>query len=116
MVPIGGGSTKFVLCNRWIVYTKSRKQLLQRRYIAVLKFKLKHFMKKSKVLNKRRTYFPKCEILMNNNLIGLSFFPKTIIRVQKYELLLASLRSNCSLFSSTKNIKIKSDHRPYEHN
>ena len=26
MVPIGGGSTKFVLSDRWIVYTKSRKQ------------------------------------------------------------------------------------------
>ena len=25
MVPIGGGSTKFVLSDRWIVYTKSRK-------------------------------------------------------------------------------------------
>ena len=33
MVPIGGGSTKFVLSNRWIVYTKSRKQLLHRKYL-----------------------------------------------------------------------------------
>ena len=32
MVPIGGGSTKFVLSDRWIVYTKSRKQLLHRKY------------------------------------------------------------------------------------
>ena len=30
MVPIGGGSTKYVLTDRWIVYTKGRKQLLQR--------------------------------------------------------------------------------------
>ena len=27
MVRIGGGSTKFVLSDRWIVYTKSGKQL-----------------------------------------------------------------------------------------
>ena len=33
MVPIGGGSTKFVLSGRWIVYTKSRKQLLHRKYL-----------------------------------------------------------------------------------
>ena len=33
MVPIGGGSTKFVLSDRWIVYTKSRKQLLHRKYL-----------------------------------------------------------------------------------
>ena len=33
-IPIaGGGSTKFVLSDRWIVYTKSRKQLLHRKYI-----------------------------------------------------------------------------------
>ena len=33
MVRIGGGSTKFVLSDRWIVYTKSRKQLLHRKYL-----------------------------------------------------------------------------------
>ena len=33
MVRIGGGSTKFVLIDRWIVYTKSRKQLLHRKYL-----------------------------------------------------------------------------------
>ena len=33
MVPIGGGSTKFVLSDRWIVFTKSRKQLLHRKYL-----------------------------------------------------------------------------------
>ena len=33
MVPIGGGSTKSVLSDRWIVYTKSRKQLLHRKYL-----------------------------------------------------------------------------------
>ena len=33
MVRIGGGSTKFVLSDRWIVYTKSRKQLLRRKYL-----------------------------------------------------------------------------------
>ena len=33
MVPIGGGSTNFVLSDRWIVYTKSRKQLLHRKYL-----------------------------------------------------------------------------------
>ena len=33
MVPIGGGSTKCVLSDRWIVYTKSRKQLLHRKYL-----------------------------------------------------------------------------------
>ena len=33
MVCIGGGSTKFVLSDRWIVYTKSRKQLLHRKYL-----------------------------------------------------------------------------------
>ena len=33
MVQIGGGSTKFVLSDRWIVYTKSRKQLLHRKYL-----------------------------------------------------------------------------------
>jgi len=31
MVPIGDVSTKSVLSDRWIVYTKSRKQLLQRK-------------------------------------------------------------------------------------
>ena len=30
---IGGGSTKSVLSDRWIVYTKSRKQLLHRKYL-----------------------------------------------------------------------------------
>ena len=30
MVRIGGGSTKLELSDRWIVYTKSRKQLLHR--------------------------------------------------------------------------------------
>ena len=34
MVPIGGGSTKFVFSNRWIVYTKSRKHLLHRKYLS----------------------------------------------------------------------------------
>ena len=33
MVRIGGGSTKFVLSDRWIVYTKSRKQSLHRKYL-----------------------------------------------------------------------------------
>ena len=33
MVRIGGGSTKFVLSDIWIVYTKSRKQLLLRKYL-----------------------------------------------------------------------------------
>ena len=33
MVPIGGGSTKSVLSDRWIVYTKSRKQLSHRKYL-----------------------------------------------------------------------------------
>ena len=33
MVPIGGGSTKSVIRDRWIVYTKSRKQLLHRKYL-----------------------------------------------------------------------------------
>ena len=33
MERIGGGSTKFVLSDRWIVYTKSRKQLLHRKYL-----------------------------------------------------------------------------------
>ena len=33
MVPIGGGSSKSVLSDRWIVYTKSRKQLLHRKYL-----------------------------------------------------------------------------------
>ena len=33
MVRIGGGSTKFVLSDIWIVYTKSRKQLLHRKYL-----------------------------------------------------------------------------------
>ena len=33
MVPIGGGSTKSVLSDRLIVYTKSRKQLLHRKYL-----------------------------------------------------------------------------------
>ena len=33
MVRIGGGSTKFVLSDKWIVYTKSRKQLLHRKYL-----------------------------------------------------------------------------------
>ena len=33
MVRIGGWSTKFVLSDRWIVYTKSRKQLLHRKYL-----------------------------------------------------------------------------------
>ena len=33
MVRIGGGSTKFVLSDRWIVYTKSKKQLLHRKYL-----------------------------------------------------------------------------------
>ena len=33
MVLIGGGSTKSVLSDRWIVYTKSRKQLLHRKYL-----------------------------------------------------------------------------------
>ena len=33
MVRIGGGSTKYVLSDRWIVYTKSRKQLLHRKYL-----------------------------------------------------------------------------------
>ena len=33
MVRIGGGSTKFVLSDRWIVYTKRRKQLLHRKYL-----------------------------------------------------------------------------------
>ena len=33
MVRIGGGSTKIVLGDRWIVYTKSRKQLLHRKYL-----------------------------------------------------------------------------------
>ena len=33
MVPIDGGSTKSVLSDRWIVYTKSRKQLLHRKYL-----------------------------------------------------------------------------------
>ena len=31
MAPIGGGSTKSVLSDRWIVYTKSRKQFLHRK-------------------------------------------------------------------------------------
>ena len=33
MVRIGGGSTKSVLSDRLIVYTKSRTQLLQRKYL-----------------------------------------------------------------------------------
>ena len=33
MVRIGGGSAKFVLSDRWIVYTKSRIQLLHRKYL-----------------------------------------------------------------------------------
>ena len=33
MVLIGGGSAKFVLSDRWRVYTKSRKQLLHRKYL-----------------------------------------------------------------------------------
>ena len=33
MVHIGGGSTKFVLSDRWIVYAQSRKQLLHRKYL-----------------------------------------------------------------------------------
>ena len=33
MVRIGGGFTKFVLSDRWIVYTKRRKQLLHRKYL-----------------------------------------------------------------------------------
>ena len=33
MVRTGGGSTKFVLSDRWIVYTKSRTQLLHRKYL-----------------------------------------------------------------------------------
>ena len=33
MVSFGGGSTKAVLSDRWIVYTKSRKQLLHRNYL-----------------------------------------------------------------------------------
>ena len=33
MVPIGGGFTKSVLSDRWIVYSKSRKQLLDRKYL-----------------------------------------------------------------------------------
>ena len=33
MVPVGGGSTKSVLSDRWIVYTKRRKQLLHRKYL-----------------------------------------------------------------------------------
>ena len=33
MVPIGGGSAKSVLSDRWIVYTKRRKQLLHRKYL-----------------------------------------------------------------------------------
>ena len=33
MVPIGGGSTKSVISDRWIVYTKSRKQLLHQKYL-----------------------------------------------------------------------------------
>ena len=33
MVRIGGGSTKFVLSDRWIVYIRSRKQLLHRKYL-----------------------------------------------------------------------------------
>ena len=33
MVPIGGGSTKAVLSDRWIVYAKSRKQLLHQKYL-----------------------------------------------------------------------------------
>ena len=33
MVPIGGGSTESVLSDRWIEYTKSRRQLLHRKYL-----------------------------------------------------------------------------------
>ena len=33
MVRIGGGSTKFVLSDRWIVYTKSRKKLSHQKYL-----------------------------------------------------------------------------------
>ena len=33
MVPIGGGSSKSVLSDRWIVYTKSRKQFLHQKYL-----------------------------------------------------------------------------------
>ena len=33
LFPIGGRSTKSVLSDRWIVYTKSRKQLLHRKYL-----------------------------------------------------------------------------------
>ena len=33
MVRNGAGSTKFVLSDRWIVYTKSRTQLLHRKYL-----------------------------------------------------------------------------------
>ena len=32
MVPIGGESTQSVLSDRWIVYAKSRKKLLHRKY------------------------------------------------------------------------------------
>ena len=33
MVPIGGESTQSVLSDRWIVYAKSRKKLLHRKYL-----------------------------------------------------------------------------------
>ena len=34
MVRVGGGSTKFYsVIDRWIVYTKSRNQLLHRKYL-----------------------------------------------------------------------------------
>ena len=46
MVRIGGGSTKFVLSERWIVYTKSRKQLFHRKYLL---YEKAVFLRKAKV-------------------------------------------------------------------
>ena len=55
MVPIGGSSTKSVLSDRWIVYTKSRNQLLHRKYLSYETgciSQVYRFKKKKKNLNR----------------------------------------------------------------